>query len=69
MMPVHMLLGSFAAFGTLASIVTGVLSLTGTDGRGTDPKFANLKLVSLLALLLAGFEALALSAKKERSAD
>ena len=66
MMPLHVLLGSFAAFGTLASVVTGVLSLVGNQGRGVEPKFANLRLVSMLAFLLAGFQALTLAAKRGR---
>ena len=65
-MPLHVLLGSFAAFGTLASVVTGVLSLVGNQGRGVEPKFANLRLVSMLAFLLAGFQALTLAAKRGR---
>lgn len=64
LLPLHILLGCIAVFGSLASINTGILSWRGVAGRSLDPKDLILKSVSLLTFLLAVLLALALAAPR-----
>eukprot|EP00614_Pseudopedinella_elastica_P001566 CAMPEP_0172594064 /NCGR_PEP_ID=MMETSP1068-20121228/13350_1 /TAXON_ID=35684 /ORGANISM="Pseudopedinella elastica, Strain CCMP716" /LENGTH=256 /DNA_ID=CAMNT_0013391861 /DNA_START=125 /DNA_END=895 /DNA_ORIENTATION=- len=65
-MPVHVFLGSFALFGTLMSIITGILTL-GYRGDNQSPKDVLFKACAMIALGLCGCLALIYAAPKPRA--
>ena len=63
-LPVHIFIGCFSTFGTLASIALGILSL---EARAVDPAATQFKWASLVTLLLAMFVALSLHGGRDRN--
>lgn len=62
-MPIHIFVGSFALFGTLLSIITGILSL-GYRGDNAAPKDVLFKVTASCTFLLCGAVALVFAAPK-----